>query len=86
MSSITDSIHDKYTTGIGFSKIAVGDIHIMDDTDVYVYNPKEDITNIDLAYLIRLFSIAGTGSQSGYYYDYWAFVKEKNLTRHFDKK
>ena len=86
MSSITDKIHENYTTNVTFAKIPVNNIIVMDDVDMYVYTPQDDITGIELAHLLHLFVTAAAAQSSFNHYDYWGFVKEKNLTRHFTKK
>lgn len=67
-----------------FAKLSVGDLSVYDDKDWYIYKPQEDITTYELSMLLRLFVIA-VGA-SGHSYNYWGFVKEHKLERHFTKK
>lgn len=76
-------------TGFSFSKMPVGDIVITDENNHYYYDPQKDITNYELAMLIRLFTMAGSTSTSfsmARNYDFWGFVCEKQLERHFKLK
>jgi hypothetical protein len=68
----------------GGSKLTVGNLSLRDNGDEYIYTPKEDITPYEVSLLLRLFTVAGTsGNWYGISYDYWGFVTEHNLQRHF---
>jgi hypothetical protein len=67
-----------------FVKLSVGDLSVHDNKDMYLYKPQEDITTYELSMLLRLFVVAI--NSSGHPYDYWGFVKEHKLERHFEKK
>jgi hypothetical protein len=67
-----------------FSTIDVGDVQIINNKDRYLYDPKEDIANIELALLLRLFTVVAAG-QGVYNYDAFGFIEKHNLQRHFKK-
>lgn len=61
----------------------VGDIVLVSqDKTQFKYAPKDDITNIELARIIQLMTIAAT-AHIGLSWE--PFVKQHNLWRHFDK-
>ena len=73
------------TTGkFSFAKLSVGDLTVYDGKDMYLYKPQEDITTYELSMLLRLFVVAI--NSKGYSYNYWGFIKEHKLERHFTKK
>ena len=86
MSSITDRINDDIKTSkVTFTPMPVGHLSIMTpDQKMYKYKPKDDITGIELAHMLHLFVAAVTASRNMAIYDYWAFVEEHNLQRHFE--
>jgi len=69
----------------GLAKLSVGDIRILNDGDSYVFKPKEDITNIELAHLMRLFINLVAGDKHHTNYDSWGFIERYGLHRHFEK-
>jgi len=89
--NLTDEEMKKYTiTGASFNTtLPVGDINIIEgsyaDGIKHIYKPQEDITPYELALLLNLFVFASTlSNHSGIpSYDYWGYVKEKGLERHF---
>lgn len=64
----------------------VGDIQFATENNksVFVYKPKDDITGIELAYLLQLFVIA-TGVRN-YGLSWQEFMEEHQLWRHFEEK
>jgi hypothetical protein len=74
------------THGYSFSKIPIGDIKLFDEKHYYKYNPKEDITAFELSKIMHLmFSAMGSGNHFCNY-DYWSFIMQNGLERHFDKE
>ena len=73
-------------TPFDFTPLPIGDINIIEgsyaDGIKHIYKPQEDITTYELALLLNLFVFASayTGIHS---YNYWGYVKEKGLERHF---
>jgi hypothetical protein len=79
----------EYSLPIGNSKftlspIPVGELRVYKDGKYYTYKPQEDITTYELSLLMVMFVTASVTSGIGYhYYDYWGYVVEHNLERHF---
>jgi hypothetical protein len=74
------------TPTFGFNKVPIGNITITDNENQYNYEPKEDITPYEVSLLIKLFIVSGASSAwHGFCYDYWKFVTDNNLERHFKK-
>lgn len=67
-----------------FGKISVGHIVIPDGNKNYKYNPKEDITTYEVSRLILLFYFAGT-VKDHFTVDYYSYIQEQRLERHFDE-
>ena len=67
--------------------IPVGDLFIYEgqyaDNNKHTYKPQENITNYELALLLKLFVFAATTHTGFHSYDYWSYVKDNNLERHF---
>jgi hypothetical protein len=66
-----------------FSPTRIGDLYLYgkDKKNKYMYVPQDDITVLELSLIMRLFISALLSSRA--YYDYWGYVKEHNLERHF---
>ncbi len=63
----------------------IGDLYLYgkDKKNKYMYRPQDDITVLELSLIMRLFISALPPLSSIAYYDYWGYVKEHNLERHF---
>lgn len=46
------------------------------------YAPKEDITPYELARMLELFALGIAGAHD---FDFWAFITENGLERHFEE-
>lgn len=70
-------------TTFSYSTVPIGDLYLYgkDKMNKYMYVPRDDITVLELSLIMRLFISALLSSRS--YYDYWGYVKEHNLERHF---
>lgn len=66
----------------------VADIKFSHGYDYLVYDPQIDITGIELANLMQLFTVAALqSSNTGWnQYDYPEFIERKGLMRHFRKE
>lgn len=66
----------------------IADIKFSHGDDYLVYTPLEDITNIELANMMKLFTVATLQSGNGslHLYDFPEFIKRKQLMRHFTKE
>lgn len=96
MSKVTDTTYISYTgnttfTSVdagtySFSAVPIGDLYIYGKGNMnkYLYAPQDDITVLELSLITRLFINALLASRG--YYDYWGYVKEHNLERHFVEK
>lgn len=68
------------------SKMPVKHLCLKDNNDNWrLLVPKEDITTFELSHIMILF-LHGTANvqRTSYYYDYWGYVEQHNLERHFD--
>lgn len=78
-----------YANNIGditISKMPVKHLCLMDNDNKWrLLVPKEDITTLELSHIMILF-VHGTATiQRSYpYYDYWGYVEQHNLERHFE--
>ena len=63
------------------SKLSVGTVTIYDGKDRYTFRPQEDITPYELALFIPL--LVSSHARTLSMFDYWGYVKENNLERHF---
>lgn len=90
--TILEYKHSKTVIGpatIGFTPLPVSDVNIYENSYgngiKHIYKPQEDITSYELALLLKLFVLASaTSGYSGIHsYDYWGYIKEHNLERHF---
>jgi hypothetical protein len=54
-------------------------IVLKNNTKKFAYNPKDDVTNKELARLLELFAAAPMGK-----IDVGLYIKEYNLDRHFN--
>lgn len=90
--TILEHTHPKTVIGpttVSFTPLSVSDVNIYegsyDNGIKHIYNPQEDITNYELALLLKLFVFASatSGYNGVHSYDYWGYVKEHNLERHF---
>lgn len=99
MSKVTDTPTFSYTgnttfTSVidagsdSFSPVSIGDLYIYgkDNMNKYLYAPQNDITVLELSLIMRLFISALLASRAYIQYDYWGYVKEHNLERHFVEK
>lgn len=69
-----------------FSPVPIGDLYIYgkDNKNKYMYVPQDDISVLELSLIMRMFISAMIASKG--YYDYWGYIKEHNLERHFVEK
>ena len=73
------------TSKIEFKPYKIADLLFSWDDNQYNYNPKPDVTNYELAMLMKMVAYGCIGGRHYVSYDYGAFVAENNLERHFDK-
>ena len=66
-----------------FGNVSVGDIVIYNDGKSYKYNPKEDITAYEVSCLLIMFHCGVVGRYQAI--DYYGYVTEYKLERHFDE-
>jgi|688.fasta_scaffold654195_1 hypothetical protein len=73
---------------ISFTPMPISDIKFQHGEDFLVYAPLDDITGLELANMMHLFTIATLqSSNNGWYlYDYPEFIERKRLMRHFKKE
>ena len=72
---------------ISFTPRPISDIKFQHGEDFLVYAPLDDITGLELANMMHLFTIATLQSNNGWYlYDYPEFIERKRLMRHFKKE
>lgn len=66
----------------------ITDIKFQQGDDFLVYHPLDDITGVELAHLLHLFTVAvaQVSSLSAMHYDYPEFIERKGLLRHFRKE
>ncbi len=69
---------------LSVSKQLVCDLCIREDGITSTYSPKEDITTFELSLLIRVFMSFNTHDLAAQT-DYWSYIKEHKLERHFIK-
>lgn len=71
-----------------FSKLPIGDITVYGDKYKYVFKPMEDITNLEICSLLKLYVHGVMGTQPGTWvsYDFESFIMQNGLERHFEKK
>lgn len=90
---MTESVLDTTTISLGKEYIMESSLHRISVGDLYFsqegkprlrYTPKEDITPYELARMIQLFAIAFVPNVAAYY-DYWKYIEEYNLMRHFSE-
>lgn len=98
MSKVTDTTSISYTgnttftsvdaQAFSFTPVPIGDLYIYgkDNMNKYLYAPQDDITVLELSLITRLFINALLASRAYIQYDYWGYVKEHNLERHFVEK
>jgi hypothetical protein len=78
----TDCEYNGYTgCKIYFNPRHLGDLYIFDKDKQYRYDPKDDITVLELSLVMTMF-ISGL-IPSFNQYEHWRYVKEHNLERHF---
>ena len=79
------SLDKEYTFESTLHRMSVGDLYFSQEGKPRLrYTPKEDITPYELARMIQLFAIAFV-SNIAHYYDYWKYIEEHNLMRHFSE-
>lgn len=74
----------KYQFSFDMGKVSVGYIVFPDGDKKYKYNPKEDITPYELSHLILLFYYASSTRECRGI-DYFSYIKEHKLERHFEE-
>ena len=75
----------EYTFESTLHRMSVGDLYFSQEGKPRLrYTPKEDITPFELARMIQLFAIAFVPNIA-HYYDYWKYIEEHNLMRHFSE-
>ena len=97
MSKVTDTPTLSYTGNTTFTfadaqavsfTTPIGDLYLYgkDNKTKYMYVPQDDITVLELSLIMRLFINALLASRGYIHYDYWGYVKQHNLERHFVEK
>lgn len=83
---MTEPISNTVTFAI--TPMPISDIKFSHGYDYLVYDPQADITPMDLANLLQLFTVATLqSSNTGWnQYDYPEFIERKGLMRHFRKE
>jgi hypothetical protein len=66
--------------------LPVGDIVFRQDGKEFKYAPLEDITNVELSYIVWLMAYGVGASMQGSPFDWKAFILKHSLTRHFTEK
>ena len=74
-----------YTGSIEFAKFSIGDIVIAHSENNYIYKPQKDITNIELAHLMKMFTVLALSGGSHRDYGTYEFIQVHGLERHFEK-
>lgn len=83
MSGKIDSVDEGYVKSSSKGFVTIGEITLSDhEGKTKIYKPKEDITSFEVALMLKLFVHSSFGL--GYGIDYWRFVIENNLERHFE--
>lgn len=78
---------DSVTADIGefrFGKVSVENIVFPNGEERHKYNPKEDITPYEVSRLLLLFYFATT-NKDFYTFDFYRYIQEHKLERHFDE-
>lgn len=84
MENKIDSVTKDIVSECFFRKIPVGNIAFTDGDKRYRYNPKEDITAYEVSRLLLMFYFA-LSNKDFYTVDYYSYVQEHKLERHFDE-
>lgn len=75
------------TITMGIRKIPVTNIQVTDhDNNWHAFTPQEDITPYECALLMVIWTLAAStagGRGSFVYYDYWQYILDHKLERHF---
>ena len=75
---------EQLTPTIGpMTKMAITDLQFQFDSKRYNYTPKEDVTNYELAVLIKLVAFGVVASRQPVPYDWSTYIKQHKLERHF---
>lgn len=76
------------TVTFAITPIQITDIKFQHGDNMLVYEPRGDITPMDVANLLQLFTVATLqSSNTGWNtYDYPEFIERKGLMRHFRKE
>ena len=83
--NVIDTTHgEKFILSSNMGKVSVGYIVFPDGNKKYKYNPKEDITPYELSHLILLFYYASSTRECRGI-DYYSYIKEHKLERHFEE-
>lgn len=83
MTGKIDSVDEGYVLSSSKGFVTIGEITLSDrEGKTKIYKPKEDITTFEVALMLKLFVHSSFGL--GYGIDYWSFVIENNLERHFE--
>ena len=79
------SLGKEYTFENTLHRMSVGDLYFSQEGKPRLrYTPKEDITPYELARMFQLFAIAFIPNIA-HYYDYWKYIEEHNIMRHFSE-
>ena len=68
-----------------FKPIKLQKIQFLLEGRTLTYAPKEDITTIELAHLLELFTHGSSAGSRYNSYDYGEYIERHKLERHFDK-
>nr|QMP83153.1 MAG: hypothetical protein [Caudoviricetes sp.] len=81
-----NKIYSTTITGSEFTlgKVSVGNIVFPKGDKKLKYHPKEDITAYEVSRLILMFYFASTSSDY-LTFDYYSYIQEHNLERHFEE-
>jgi hypothetical protein len=66
--------------------LPVSDIVFRQDGKEFKYAPLEDITNVELSYIVWLMACGVGASMKGSPFDWKTFILKHNLIRHFTGK
>jgi hypothetical protein len=70
-------------SGSTLTTLPVGDFILHINNSDYVYDPKDDITSVELARMMQLFAYMVSNTSGYHQYDFLSFIEKHNLQRHF---
>lgn len=72
-------------SNIKMGRLSVPELRVTVGRESLVYKPQEDVTNIELAHLLRLFVALIASDTHHSNYDAAKFIEQYGLQRHFKK-